>query len=63
IIRYLRSGATLQTVQGPVRFNAVGQNPSAAAFVFQWNGSNFSRVLPPGPGSSAVVFPKPPWTG
>lgn len=63
IIHYLHSGVTIQTVQGPAKFNTVGQNVSATMFVFQWqSGSKFVQVLPPGaPGSVPIVNPKPIW--
>ncbi len=62
IITYLHSGVTLQTVQGPVQFNAIGENPLAAAFIFQWQNGNFNQVLPIGaPGSVKITNPKPVW--
>ncbi len=60
IIAYLHSH-TMSSVQGPVRFDAVGQNLAATAFVFQWQGANFVQVLPPGSGSVAIKYPKPVW--
>ena len=64
IIAYLHSGATLSTVQGPVKFDALGENGAAAAFVFQWQNDNFNQVLPAGAaGSSRIIATKPPWTG
>ncbi|MBV9605252.1 MAG: amino acid ABC transporter substrate-binding protein, partial [Solirubrobacterales bacterium] len=35
IISYLHSGVTLNSVQGPVKFDSQGENGAAAAFVFQ----------------------------
>jgi branched-chain amino acid transport system substrate-binding protein len=64
IIQYLHSGATLQTVQGPVQFNALGENVAADAFVFQWQdkGTNFVQVLPQNAtGSRAIYTVKPGW--
>ncbi len=61
IIAYLHSGVTLSSVQGPVRFDSVGENLAATAFVFQWQKNNFLQVLPPGAGSAAVEYPKAPW--
>lgn len=61
IISYLHSGAVLQSVQGPVKFDAVGQNGQATAFVFQWQKANFVQVLPVGTGSVPIEFPKPAW--
>ena len=64
IIQYLHSGATIQTVQGPVQFNSLGENVAAAAFVFQWqdNGTKFVQVLPQGSqnGSVSILATKPP---
>jgi branched-chain amino acid transport system substrate-binding protein len=61
IISYLHSGVTLQSVQGPVKFNSVGENLAATAFVFQWQKNNFVQVLPSGSGSLPVQFPKVYW--
>jgi branched-chain amino acid transport system substrate-binding protein len=60
IIAYLHSGKTLTSVQGPVRFDALGENGAAAAFVFQWQQGKFVQVLPTMPGSSGVID-KTPW--
>ena len=47
IISYLHSGVTLQTVQGPAKFNSVGVNTVAQEFIFQWQkGGKFVQVLP-----------------
>jgi len=61
IVSYLHSGATLSSVQGPVKFDSVGENAQATAFVFQWQHGDLTRVLPPGSGASAVLYPKPVW--
>ncbi len=62
IISYLHSGVTLQSVQGPVKFDAKGENGAAAAFVFQWQKGNQVQVLPVGAtGSKSPEYPKPPW--
>jgi branched-chain amino acid transport system substrate-binding protein len=63
IISYLHSGATLQTVQGPVKFDSLGENSSAAAFIFQWqnNGSKYVQVLPAGSVSVPIIATKPAW--
>ncbi len=63
IISYLHSGVTLNSVQGPVKFDALGENGAAAAFIFQWQNDAFSQVLPAGtPGSVSILATKPPWT-
>ncbi len=65
IISYLHSGVTLTSVQGPVKFDSLGENGAAAAFVFQWqdSGTTFNQVLPAGSaGSVTIINPKPNWT-
>jgi branched-chain amino acid transport system substrate-binding protein len=67
IIQYLHSGVTLQSVQGPVQFNSLGENVAADAFVFQWQKKGtqevFDQVLPEGSqnGSVAILATKPAW--
>jgi len=62
IIAYLHSGVTLNTVQGPVKFDSLGENGAAAAFVFQWQKGNQVQVLPVGASASKPVeYPKPNW--
>jgi branched-chain amino acid transport system substrate-binding protein len=62
IIHYLHSGVTLTTVQGPVQFNALGANPMAAAFIFQWQNGNYVQVLPAGSvGAVKIINQKPNW--
>jgi branched-chain amino acid transport system substrate-binding protein len=63
IIAYLHSGVKLTSVQGPVRFDALGENGAAAAFVFQWQKGTFDQVLPSGMlGSVGILATKPAWT-
>jgi branched-chain amino acid transport system substrate-binding protein len=64
IISYLHSGATLNSVQGPVQFNSLGMNMKPVVFVFQWQDGNYAQVLPVGAaGSGKILFPKPSWGG
>ena len=66
IIKYLHAGHTLQTVQGSVQFNSLGENGAAVAFIFQWqnNGTKFTQVLPASdPASVPILTTKPAWTG
>jgi branched-chain amino acid transport system substrate-binding protein len=64
LVTYLHSGVTLASVQGPVRFNSLGENVKAIAFVFQWQNGKFVQVLPVGAtGSVKIISPKPPWSG
>jgi branched-chain amino acid transport system substrate-binding protein len=63
IINYLHSGVTLTTVQGPVKFDALGENGAAAAFIFQWQRGSFKQVLPARTtGSVPIISTKPSWT-
>ena len=63
IIKYLHSGVTLTSVQGPVKFNSLGENTKAIAFIFQWQNGKFVQVLPANAtGSVPVLYPKPNWT-
>jgi branched-chain amino acid transport system substrate-binding protein len=63
IISYLHSGVTLSTVQGPVKFDNLGENGSAAAFIFQWQNGTFNQVLPTSAsGSVPITATKPAWT-
>jgi branched-chain amino acid transport system substrate-binding protein len=63
VIQYLHSDVTLNTVQGPVKFDALGENGIAAAFIFQWQRGSFNQVLPANmPGSQSITLTKPPWS-
>jgi ABC-type branched-subunit amino acid transport system substrate-binding protein len=62
IITYLHSGVTLQTVQGPVKFDSLGRNGSATTYIFQWQNGKYVQVLPVGSaGAVAILNPKPAW--
>jgi branched-chain amino acid transport system substrate-binding protein len=62
IIAYLHSGVTLDTVQGPAKFNSVGENTVSTSFIFQWQNGQFLQVLPTtATGSSAIEAAKQPW--
>ena len=59
---YLHSGKTLTSVEGPVKFNSLGENVKAIAFIFQWQSGKFVQVLPAGAtGSVPMIYPKPNW--
>ena len=63
IISYLHSDVTLQSVQGPVKFNSIGENVKAIAFIFQWQNGKFVQVLPASAsGSVKIMSPKPAWS-
>jgi branched-chain amino acid transport system substrate-binding protein len=62
IIKYLHGPVTLQTVQGPVRFQRDGENPKGQAFIFQWQSNGqFVPVLGPDTGTKGPATPKPKW--
>ena len=62
IIKYLHSGVTLTSVQGAVKFNALGENLAQTAYTFQWQGAKFLQVNPVAdPNSVKILFPKPVW--
>jgi len=63
IISYLHSGVTITTVQGTAKFDTLGENSNADAFIFQWqSGGKFVQVLPASaPGSVAILATKPAW--
>jgi branched-chain amino acid transport system substrate-binding protein len=64
IISYLHSGATLDSVQGPIKFDSLGQNTAAKTLTFQWHKTNLVQTLPTSTsGSVPPVNPKPPWKG
>ncbi|HEX3925708.1 MAG TPA: amino acid ABC transporter substrate-binding protein [Streptosporangiaceae bacterium] len=63
LITYLHSGVTLASVQGPVKFNSLGENVKAIAFIFQWQNGKFVQVLPAAAtGSAKIINPKPAWS-
>jgi branched-chain amino acid transport system substrate-binding protein len=63
IIAYLHSGVTLNSVQGPVKFDSLGENGASAAFMFQWQGkgTKFVQVLPQGASGTQAIIKKSPW--
>ena len=64
IINYLHSGVTLQSVQGPVKFDSLGENIAAKAATFQWQKNKYVQVLPGGdPNSVKPEYPKAHWGG
>jgi branched-chain amino acid transport system substrate-binding protein len=63
LIAYLHSGKTFTSVQGPVRFNSLGENVAAKAYIFQWQHGKFVQVLPKGDKKSKrPEYPKTPWS-
>jgi branched-chain amino acid transport system substrate-binding protein len=64
IINYLHSGVTLDSVQGPVKFDSLGQNTAGKTLTFQWQNGKLTQTLPAStPGSTPPQYPKPAWKG
>jgi branched-chain amino acid transport system substrate-binding protein len=64
LISYLHSGVTLDSVQGPVKFDATGQNLAQKTLTFQWQKAVLEQTLPTTtPGSKPPQFPKAAWAG
>lgn len=62
IIKYLKSGVTLNSVQGPVKFNNLGENLAQKTLTFQWQDGKLDQVIPTSTaGSVAPTYPKPAW--
>lgn len=61
LINELHSGATFQSVQGPVKFNAQGENILATGYLFQWQKSSLVSVYPAAQATNPPEFPKPTW--
>jgi branched-chain amino acid transport system substrate-binding protein len=64
IISYLHSGVTLDSVQGPVKFDSLGENTAQKTLTFQWQNGTLVQSLPTSTsGSKPPLYPKPNWTG
>jgi branched-chain amino acid transport system substrate-binding protein len=61
LIAELHSGDTFTTVEGPVKFDDVGQNVLAVALLFQWQGGKFIPVYPAASAVAAPEYPKMDW--
>jgi branched-chain amino acid transport system substrate-binding protein len=64
ITAYLHSGVTLDSVQGPVKFDSLGENTAGKTLTFQWQNGTLVQSLPTSTaGSTPPQYPKPPWKG
>jgi branched-chain amino acid transport system substrate-binding protein len=61
IINELHSGDTFNTVQGPVKFDATGQNTLATGYLFQWQQGALVSVYPASLATKSPEYPKPAW--
>jgi hypothetical protein len=64
MISYLHSGVTLDSVQGPVKFDSLGENLAQKTLTFQWQKAVLEQTLPTtATGSKPPQFPKAAWAG
>jgi branched-chain amino acid transport system substrate-binding protein len=61
IITALHTG-TFQSLQGPVKFSADGQNTLALPYLFQWQNGQLIPVYPQSQAQTNLEFPKPAWS-
>ncbi len=62
IISYLKSGVTLNSVQGPVKFDSLGENTAQKTLTFQWQNGTLVQSIPTSTaGSTPPIYPKPAW--
>jgi branched-chain amino acid transport system substrate-binding protein len=61
LIATLHNGTIFTSVQGPVRFDATGQNILAQAYLFQWQHGNLVPVFPASQARAKPEYPKPNW--
>jgi len=62
IISYLKTPVTLNSVQGPVKFDSLGENTAQKTLTFQWQNATLVQSIPTAtPGSTPPIYPKPPW--
>jgi branched-chain amino acid transport system substrate-binding protein len=61
LIAELHSGKTYQSVQGPVKFDATGQNVLGTGYLFQWQSGKLISVYPAAQAQAAPEYPKPNW--
>ena len=61
IIAVLHAG-TFQSLQGPVKFTADGQNQLAVPYLFQWQSGQLIPVYPQSQAQANLEFPKPPFS-
>jgi len=60
LMQELRSD-TFNSLQGPVKFGADGQNTAAVAYLFQWQKGNLIPVYPQDHAQANLEYPKPAW--
>jgi branched-chain amino acid transport system substrate-binding protein len=64
ILAYLHSGVTMDSVQGPVKFDSLGENLAQKTLTFQWQNGTLEQSIPTATvGSHAPQYPKPAFKG
>jgi branched-chain amino acid transport system substrate-binding protein len=64
ILAYLHSGTTMNSVQGPVKFDSLGENTAQSTSTFQWQNGTLVQSLPATEaGATSPQYPKPNWAG
>jgi branched-chain amino acid transport system substrate-binding protein len=64
ILAYLHSGVTMNSVQGPVKFDSLGENLAQKTLTFQWQNGTLVQSIPTSiVGAKAPQYPKPAWKG
>ncbi len=64
ILSYLHSGVTMDSVQGPVKFDSLGENLAQKTLTFQWQNGTLVQAIPTATvGSHAPQYPKPAFKG
>jgi branched-chain amino acid transport system substrate-binding protein len=64
ILAYLHSGVTMDSVQGPVKFDSLGENLAQKTLTFQWQNGTLEQSIPTATvGSHAPEYPKPAFKG
>ncbi|HEY1712631.1 MAG TPA: amino acid ABC transporter substrate-binding protein [Solirubrobacteraceae bacterium] len=62
ITSYLKSAITLNSVQGPVKFDSLGENTAQKTLTFQWQNGTLVQSIPTStPGATPPIYPKPVW--
>jgi branched-chain amino acid transport system substrate-binding protein len=64
ILSYLHSGVTMNSVQGSVKFDSLGENLAEKTLTFQWQNAALVQTIPTAlPQSTMPIYPKPAWKG
>lgn len=60
LMQALNAG-TFDSIQGPVKFNDVGENTALTGYTLQWQHGDVVCVYPNPPASATIEYPKPNW--